>query len=239
MYLAYGSYTHASGEVQLQISRQSTYGENGIRRGSLVRWTIDGRLHAADIASLTTAIAALETAYSVDGYNLALYNDDASLTAHTLISSTSLSGVKIVSLDYPSGDGSQYTTYRDYRITAEAEYSVSSSNILNWNETLSFSGGGPLVVWLPALTGPPQRQIARQQTTYKCQQSGTATGLASYPAAAPPLFGPDVEHVSQRQFSLGTPRLTARGLGTEFPVSWSYSFESSSPLFGLPSTRIN
>ena len=234
MYLRYGSYTHAQNEPAVQIGKQAVFSRRGYRRAVRETWRIVGVLHAADQPGLTSAIAALRSAYNVNGLNLGLYLDDGlTLTDHSLNSALALGGTRVTALDFPSGSGAEYSTFRSYSISVEAEFPDTSLNLLDFSETLAFEGtGGPRLVFLDTLEGLPQQQIARQCTTYRARQEGRATGLTSYPPVAPPIW-PAAELQDQRRLTLRAPRRTVNNL-TEFVAEWTYVFESISPLAGLP-----
>jgi hypothetical protein len=134
-------------------------------------------------------------------------------------------------LDYPEGDGAEYTTYRTYNISLEAEY-LTQLGVESYTETYDFSGGGEAWVMVETITGPPLRQTVRQQTPYRCTQSGSSVGGGARPSPPPPAF-PSVEHVNERRITYGTPQFLRNG-NIQYPLSWSYSFESATPLFALP-----
>ena len=231
MILRYGSYTHADAEVSVSINKTPTFNGIGQRKGYAERWTVQGILHAADAASLRTALDSLESAYSVDGLDLVLYASDGSSVRHAMRNNGSPQGVRITDFGYPEGDGAEYTTYRTYQFTAEAEY-VTNLALDTYSESYEFSGGGERWVLIETITGPPIRQTTQQQTPYRCRQTGNAVGTGGRPAVPPPAF-PSAEHTDQRQITYGTPQYLRNG-NTMYPVSWSYSFESPTPLFALP-----
>ena len=234
MFLRYGSYTHAQNEPAVQIGKQAVFSRRGFRRAVRETWRIVGVLHAADQPGLTAAIAALRSAYNVNGLDLGLYLDDGvTLTDHALSSAAALGGTRVTALEFPSGKGAEYSTFRSYSISVEADFPDTSNNLLDFSETLSFEGtGGPRMIFLDTLEGLPQQQIARQRTTYRARQEGRAVGLATYPPVAPPIW-PSAELQDQRRLSLRAPRRVAGNL-TEFAAEWTYVFESVSPLAGTP-----
>jgi hypothetical protein len=234
MFLKYGSYTHAQNEPAVQISKRAVFSPRGFRRAVRETWRIVGVLHAPDQPSLTAAIAGLRSAYNVNGLDLALYLDDqVTLTDHVLSSAASLGGTRVTALEFPTGVGAEYSTFRSYSITVEADFPDVSNNLLDFSETLSFEGtGGPRVVFLDTLEGLPQPQLAQQRTTYRARQQGRAVGLAGYPPVAGPIW-PAAEMQPARRLALRSPKRVAGNL-TEFVVEWSYVFESPAPLAGLP-----
>ena len=73
------------------------------------------------------SIDELENAYTNEGSDAGLYQDDGSgnigvKTPHFLDSSLSIGGVKIQSLTYPQGDPSEYATKRTFAITLFADF---------------------------------------------------------------------------------------------------------------------
>jgi hypothetical protein len=236
MFLRYGSYTHAQNEPAVQIGKRALFSPRGYRQSVRETWRIVGVLHAGDQPGLTAAIAALRSAYNVNGLDLGLYLDDgATPTDHVLSSGASLGGTRVTSLAFPIGAGAEYSTFRSYSITVEADYPDTSNNLLDFSETLSFEGtGGPRLVFLDTLAGLPQPQIARQFTTCRARQQGRAVGQATYPPVSPPIW-PTAELPDQRRLTLRSPKRIAASL-TEYVAEWTYVFESVSPLIGAPNS---
>ncbi len=234
MFLRYGAYTHAQNEPAVQIGKRAVFSRRGYRQAVRETWRIVGVLHAADQPGLTSAIAALRSAYNVNGLDLGLYLDDGvTLTDHALVSGNTLGGTRVTALEFPTGTGAEYSTFRSYSITVEADFPDTTQNLLDFSETLSFEGnGGPRMVFLDTLVGLPQQQIVRQQTTYRARQEGRAVGQATYPPVAPPIW-PAAELPDQRRLILRSPRRVASNL-TEFVAEWTYVFEAVSPLAGGP-----
>lgn len=235
MYLKVGTYSHAIGEVGLSISKQVER-VNGVPRATIERWTISGRLQADDQAGVSAAIQQTLAAY-VDGVDFTFFFDDGSESAHKLTSANCVGGTRIiVPPSFPEGRGAEYSTYRNWQAVVEAETLEFASAIVSWNETISFEGGGPEYVFLPVLNGPPIKQLARQQTSYRAVQQGDAVGLHGYPTAPAP-FWPADEHLHLRQIVPGSPKKTGRPphmTYTDYPIRWTYVFEAAGPFIGLP-----
>jgi hypothetical protein len=239
MYLKYGTYQHAAGEASVVISKQGIFSEAGLPRGIRERWDIQGRLQAASQAALTAAINALSAAYAVQGLNVGFYFDDGSPTSHQITSANTNGGVRVVvPPSFPEGKGAEYSTFRTYSLAIEAEWLDPAATLIGWNERLQFSGGGPQFAFLQPINGSPLKQLLRQQTPYRATQSGEATGCYSYPTPALPLW-PDAEHIHQRALHYDLPkRMGPPGSATytQYKVTWSYHFESATPLVGLPTS---
>lgn len=238
MILKYGSYQHSDGECKLSIQRQAIRANSGIPVSTVVRWEVEGMLlpsvGATDpVSELTTKILALETAYKQIGVDAYLLTSGGASTAHSLRAAESIGGVNVVvPPHFPDGSGADYATYRRYSLALEAEFAIGGGDngtILEWQETVQVTGGLPQYVWTRPIVGPPQRQIARQQTTYRAIQSGIAVGYVRRPVPPQPLWPGAIMNRST-----GTMAPRAKGNGfVEFGVQWSYEFESAEPLIGV------
>lgn len=239
MYLKYGDYQHASGEVSVVISKQGMFSDAGLPRGVRERWDIQGQLQAASPAALTAAIDALSAAYAVQGQDAGFYFDDGTPSSHRIDNASANGGVRVVvPPSFPQGKGAEYSTYRNYTLSLEAELLDPEATILTWHERLNFVGGGPQFAFLQPINGLPVKQLLRQATPYRATQSGEAIGYQAYPAPAAPLW-PDAEHLDQRELHYELPKrmgLAANATYTEYKVSWSYHFEAATPLLGLPTS---
>lgn len=243
MILAYGNYRHALGEASLAIRRETLFGPAGVPRALRERWTIHGMLQADSPIELTTAIAELEAAYTVGDQSATLFlPDGVTPTAHRLDTSQALGGVRVARRpSFPRGAGSEYATYRSYTIELEAEFANHGSEaaLLDWHETVSFSGGGPRWAYLATLAGAPIQQTLQQQTPYRATQSGLAVGHFGYPQPADPLW-PSAWHQDQGGVWRELPRRVGSGphaADLEYAVRWTYEFESASALLGTPTPR--
>lgn len=233
LYLSYGSYNHPEGEVTVRFRQRPLLSDVGLRIGDTHTWDISGVLQGSSVGDLTTKINALVAAYSRNGENIGLFETGGIPTAHYLNSNASQSGVKIISgPDFPDSSGGEYANKRSYEISVEADFVTSGvSNIVSWSETLSFSGGGPLEVYVTVLRGPPQKQRLAQTTPYRVIQQGNAVGLLRAPSIPKPLF-PGAQ-MRLPEITETTPEFKD-GKVQNFAISWSYEFQSPTPLIGHP-----
>ena len=136
MIYRYGSYSHANNEVEVQIAQRGIRSARGFVQFIRHTHEITGKLQAANQAALTAAINSLKTAYSTDGLNAGLYLDDgATATSHVLISALAIGGVRVVAgPNFPAGTGAEYSTFRTYRITLQADYPNTNAELLEWEE---------------------------------------------------------------------------------------------------------
>lgn len=237
--LKYGNYTHQPAECELSTDAEAIYSQGGIIVGQVIRWDIQGFLHADTKAQLTSALADLEAAYSIQGQDAIFYLDDSSTpTHHALRSSNTVDGVRVVRPPhFPEGKGAEYTTFRRYSIGLEATYHTNfSTNILAFYESVSFRGGGPRDDFLLTLEGLPQEQRLNQYTVFEATQEGSAIGQLLYPNPPDPLWpanlsnkwAPPTKKTPKRYGPPGQPRYR------EWEISWNYQFKSAVPLLGDP-----
>ena len=230
MYYAYGSHTHDDGECTATITREGLVSDCGKPYGYRERWELRGRLQADTQAELSAAIGTLEAAYERHGKDMGLYDDDGAVTSHLLDSSASRGGTRVVRRPfYPDGRGAEYSIFRNYVVVVEADFLDNQFDLLSWAETIRAWGGGPRFVLLECLTGPPQKQLVQEQTTYDAIQTGRAIGNDTYPVPPAPLW-PAEEHSDQRDIHREVP---SDNSGRKIIV-WAYTFESIAPLVGLP-----
>lgn len=233
MFFKYGFYSHAENEVLLTTQKRPVYSARGLRQATRVTYQLSGQILSDSASNLAVSIAALESAYSVDGYSFGLFYGDGSATSLYVNSADTLGGTRVVAgPEYPKGDGSEFATSRTYTITLEADYPATVDPLLDYRETVSLFGGGQSFVHLQTLTGPPQKQIVAQQTVYRAEQSGSSIGYGIWLPPPAPLW-PYAELQPQRRISRTSPRVTGRSV-SEFLTEWSYAFESATPLVGFP-----
>jgi hypothetical protein len=241
MFLKYGTYTHAADECSLVVTRTPRFNEGGQVVSVIEQWQISGFIQAATQAALTTALAALKTAYATNGLDLTLFlNDGVTPTHHAIANADTLGGVRVVSApSFPMGRGAEYGGFRSYTVALEAEIPVSgyAALLVFFEETLSFSGGGSRFVHLQTLTGNAQKQTVAAATPYRATQEGISVGYAASPSIPGPLWVAD-EMRDQRRINYRSPK--RRGpVGapayTEYESTWSYQFESVNALSGSPS----
>lgn len=234
MQLKWGTYAFPAGGVKVTSRQQIVRDSAGVPWKEVRSITADGYLEAVGQAACTTAQLALEAELAKPFKDLIFYRDDGGQSATLLTNADSITGVVIS--DGPNFQdvmGPEYVTQRHFVFTAEADYFVTRHNgILDWTETVSTSGGGPLFVCKPAIEGPPQRQMVYQQTPCVASQSGYAVGSVGYPVPPGPIWSfalknsPDIKRTAPKKMGLSG--------YTEWRIDWSYTFEWPFPLFGLP-----
>lgn len=236
MQLKYRNHEHADDEVGVTMKQETLWSERGRAHATRHTWTIQGQLIGnATQAEITTAIQALEDAYSVDGGDLTLYlSDGTTVSAHRLRSRDTIGGVKIVQRpSFPKGDGAEYAAgcMRTYEIVAQADFPIWSENLLAWHQAFSIRGiaGAEKWVLVPTLNGSWQRQTVNARTPMFVIQKGFAVGQFRYPIPAAPLFSAVFEHGEQRLIDKDDPQRIGTDL-TNYRINWQYTFESNTPI---------
>jgi hypothetical protein len=238
-YLFYGNtnYFHAQNEPQVVIATSAKFNNRAIVEYVREVWNIKGVIHGTnnDTASTVAALVALEAAYSFNGFDLILYEDDQKTILHKLLTSPALGGTRVTSPPhYPIGDGAELSTFRNYAITVEADYPNTANNILDYYDTLELEGdGGPRYVNLETDAGQPQLQVTRQQTVYRARQQGRSEGLFDYAPVAPPIFQRPILQGAQTRIKFTSPKRVGNSKAY-FVAEWSYFYESPVPIGGLP-----
>ena len=182
----------------------------------------------------------MKAAYFVHGKDIALLYDDGTLSNHFILSALCRGGTRVVRQPtFPEWQGAEAGTQRTYSIVVEGEVLDKSVTIGSFHERLSFNGGGPMFAHLQPLQGLPQKQLIYESTPYQVSQDGEAVGIYSYPVPPGPIWPSALkENPRIRQ---GQPRRSGpvgKPFYTDFPISWSYRFESALPLVGKPNVWI-
>ena len=235
MYLKYGDYTHGFGETAIAISAEAILDQNGLSFERRERWDVGGELQAASQADLTTAILALQAAYSSHGKDLRLLLADGSTdSAHKLLTAQCVGGTMVrVPPSFPQGTHGQYSTFRSYNLAVEGivRFGVPQS-LRQWDETIEFQGtGGPRMVVHEIRNGPPIVEIVSQATPIAAVQSGTAVGYDGYPAFPAPIWPDMLDHPN-----VAKARIEPQPVGTgasralrNWTIRWLYPYIFAAP----------
>lgn len=195
---------------------------------------VDGWLTGSGQSAISSAMRTLQSALAVPYRDLILYQDDGAESATIMKNAGSITGVVITrGPDFPENRGSEYATTRYFTFTAECEYPLPNAGtvLLEFQETLTFSGGGPLYVCKRAINTGPQRQLVCPQDAYRVVQQGRSVAFAVTPVYPPPTWpfalkqAPDIKRISPGR--LGPSQVN-------IGVEWTYMFESVTPLVGAP-----
>jgi hypothetical protein len=235
MQLKWGSYGFEANTSLIATRREVLWNAGGQAYADRRSFDVQGVLTASGQAALSIATAELEAALLVQNAALILYQDDGVTPSATFLLPTgSTTGVRVTrGPNFESTQGPEYATERKFTCTFEAEYALTSNRLtlLEFTESITFSGGGPLYSCVPALQGPPIRFRLYDQTPYRAIQKGSATGYLDYPVIPGPIWPAALKQA---------PEITPTGpkrqgqAHTGFVTSWVYEYESPFPLAGNP-----
>jgi hypothetical protein len=236
MILQIGAITRPNNEAVVVPSYTPIYDLTRRVEAMRIRWEITGRVVNYPVAtqSITSnEIRTLETAFKSINPRCALLADDRSSTPYVLDPSQLLQGPYLVDYTFPTSEAEVYATGLAYRVSLEAVQWVGASgtDLLEFNEEVSEDPGGTTYVYVGGAVNLAERQVGFRQKSYKYTQSGSATGLLTYPQIPPPIW----------PFALlSAPRTVKRGainkgtVDTGFPITWEYSYEWPVKLYGNP-----
>ncbi|MBT7069645.1 MAG: hypothetical protein HN975_01990 [Anaerolineae bacterium] len=240
MQLKYGSYTHANGEVGLNISRDVIFTTDGFPSSIRETWVIEGKLLPTESQSVNSLIAGLSSAYSYDGYDLGLYDNGARTNLY-LLSNDCISGTQVTQHpSFPTSQGAALVTNLPYKIMVRGDRPSDVANrwvnngveLVSWQETLTRMGGGPLSGHIETLYTRPVPQQFRRHTIYYLTQAGSAVGRYDYPNFPRPIW-PGAMTEAPSEVRISPSRLPGGGY-ENYTIQWQYRFESSVPLLGGP-----
>lgn len=235
MRLKYRNYTHPAGTVAVAITQQGLFTPAQHWWATRHVWQITATITGSSAATVDTAVREMQSAYSVQGGDLLLLLPDGTPSTHQLLNASCHGGTRVMGGSFPDGRGAEGVTYRTVQVTVEGDVPLSTANLasqlMSFSESVQTSGGGPRFGHLESVTGRPQKQRLRRFTTVRAVQSGQAVGLYAYPTVPTPIW--PGQQVEQAQIRRQTPKRVGSDQ-IEYPVTWSYRFESSFPLIGTP-----
>ena len=217
-----GSYSFGEETTAMQISTKYVYDSRGRPDKQEQSWQIKAMPQATTQAEITTAINAIVTAMANDGGTLTLYNNDG-----TTSSSHAVTNCRTQSINYPEGTGAEYAANgrRTIEITVTGYADITKDDdIVSFQESLSFSGGGSRYSMVETLFGIPKKYTDTVNTIYRATQQGSAVGKTSYPTPPGKLF-PGQEVTANPRISKNHSYNEAGE--TRFSISWTYEYASA------------
>ena len=235
MHVQYGSYQHDPGEVMLAVTKETLWTDDGLPYAVRERWNLSGMLVGDSEADIDAKVAAMDTAYSTSGQDLIVKLTSGGDTRMALRSADCIGGTRVVSPPaFPENRDAAYVTFLPYTVAVEGVVALPNTErvVISFAETITKSGGGPRYGVIETIAGLPVRQKLRNYTTFRAQQSGSATGLFAMPLVPPPLWPQAL--VEAPEIRTDPPRVHRSGKAgyTHFTVHWNYRFESPLPLVG-------
>jgi hypothetical protein len=150
--------------------------------------------------------------------------------------------VRIVQGPDFQGDRGQaeYAAQRQFAFRAEVERVSPNrdTDLVSFQETLSYAGGQPMRTMCRAVNRPPIDQVTWPYTEFTCVQSGSAVGLLAWPFGGPnigpPLRFPAVLLREAMKVDPSGPDRVGPTTYKNYSVRWSASFASALPLIAAP-----
>lgn len=237
MRLRWNGYLFDDNEVTFTITRRANYSPRGRRVSTHHVWWVEGVKMAADAANLTAALLALEAAM-MDGGDLEFFDNNGTLTAHSMTSAGTINGIQVMGpVQYPGGNGrfwgsgTEYVNKRTYRVGFQADVLTSEDDLFSFRETLTGIGnGGPLNIWQESLLGSPQLQTPKAFTKTRLIQQGESVGVTSYQPYGAPVYGAPYYRNDLGRTSHDSPRKQNRNVDLLWPRRWLYVFEGPTAL---------
>lgn len=190
---------------------------------------------AAAIADIKTKMDALWAAYAIQEQDLVLYNPSGSPTHHNYPTASTVGGMRVISPpSFNDPKGVELVTKASWTATLQGifPYANPAVAVQSFEESIQFEGGGWKVGHLETKIGPPVKQTLRLQTPYRATQRGSAVGKYAYPTRPNPIWPTELLQPNP-VITYGTPK-RIRSDYVDWQISWSWSFESASPLIAYP-----
>jgi hypothetical protein len=227
LFVRVGPATFPAGTVEWVPSTRTVFDAYGEPATRVQRLELRGDIQGTGVKDVAAKCGQLRAIYNRQFVDLALLDDDGTIL-ESLVNATSLTGVRLLELTFPDARGGQFTTYRSFVLVAEASYPASAGTIIvEWTQTVSKRGGGPMFSFLRCKKGPAVRILENEQTEYTATQRGVAAGLLPNPQPPRPLWpGALIPALTEIEYD-DPVFVDGRNV---WRVSWSYVFGSESPL---------
>lgn len=229
-----GNYgTHAFDNNAIVIGSRCAVLKNrgGEMYARLYQFDVEGYISGTSQATITTAMNAVDTALARPFQDFIFYHDDSTESHFSLDNNSSISGVTVT--DGPNWvkepRGANFVTMMKFTFTVSAEYPLGNTQnlLLEFNESVTFEGGGPRFAVRDCLNAAPMKQQMRVATVYRAVQQGMSVGYRKYPNPPPPLWPAAL--LEAPKLEKKSPTLKGRDY-EGFGITWSYSFASPGPL---------
>lgn len=221
----WGSYSHPANEINLvNIDVRNHHSGRGQLHNVLFTYYLRGEICDDSTADITSRIAEIESAYSVEGQDCGLYIDASTPTQHVLTNNhpNNLSGNRIIQRpSFPEGGPTEYATGRTYSIIIQALFASPESQVIEYQESVEFYGdcGADVEVWHP-IRGAPRLYQRSERTAQRIVQRGHSVGFNGYAEPFGPLY-PQYEHRNKRYWKRGSPIFRGRQF-TNWPMEWAF-----------------
>jgi hypothetical protein len=242
MLFRYGSYTHPAGRAGVTVQRQALRNEAEQYMGFTETWDVNLQLISrqsteaaarADIKAQHEAVAA----QLYDDRDATVFFPNGTTRSHLYrpVSSTT-GGIQVDNYSPAPNDyqGASGVTYSSLTFTLRCVVPAANSRLMlvSFEETVEVSPAGRKIGHLETKIGIAQPQTLRQHQIWRYRQTGSAVGFHVRPSVPPPIWPGNLVN-SAPQVTFGHPK-RIKNAYINWPISWSYDFESALPLIGVP-----
>lgn len=243
MYVQYGAYQHPPGEANLiNFAVRPVLSPRGFKKTNIVVAQIAGEIciqPGQTPADISSRVATLIDALSVDGQDFGLYLEDGTPTPHFMYGEgeDSLTGNQIVSYDFPASHNGEFTTGRAFQYTVRNEFFSPERFILEYEETIEHTGtSGPITRWFNNRYYPPTYRLLHHSSVQQIVQTGHSVGVTGYILPPPPILGFPYEMLDMRHIKrVGPQRYPLDFIG--YRTEWRYTFQFPGVFPAFPSVR--
>jgi len=238
--LTYGTYQHAVKTVTPRVTSVPLYTPRGEVYAIRQTVTIAGEVGGDDTHAVRDAVEELIAAYSTDGKDLVWsLMDDSQTPDVALISSRCIGGTRVIQRpSFTAGEGGEYSNYRKYEVVVQGDVRIKDQDIprvWSYSQTIQRTGtGGPVYRHVPLKHERWQRQQSRRYSLVRIVQTGTIAGTHAHLRPPAPRWPHALLAESVTVTESEQPALWINGIGVGWETSWSYTFESATPLSGAP-----
>lgn len=217
MNISYNGYLHDPAECEIEQITSIARNPDGGVDYKTVTTTITGKIYTV-LGDIDAKIRAMMLAYSVDGGNFICALPNGQDTVHSIYDSQTMDGVRVVQPpSFPVGGGAEYSSFRTYQIVLEARFQVANSpEVISFTETVTYRGGGPRVILIETINGPPVRQVTNQMSVATCIQSGQIVTSTRYSSIIPPPIYPQFIIPTETEISRTSPTVIRKSRGGYF-----------------------
>jgi len=182
----------------VQVKHTPNRVNNSLLRLMVITHTVTGKLRASSQSELHNMIGAFESVFT-SSYpsEVGLFFENGSPTKHIIRTSATLDGIKVIDgPNYPNGQGAEYSLFRTVQFTLQAEVKDVNRDLVQFQETISVSGGTRPSAWLLPADGslPIRQRLVR--VPFTITQSGSAETY-SPTFAFPGAMGEEPDEISQ------------------------------------------
>lgn len=208
----------------IQVQHRPVRLGNSLLHMMVITHNVTGKIRAATQSELHQQIGAFEAAFRQSYVDqVGLFFDSGAPTHHVIQTRATLDGIKLIDgPSYPQGTGAEYSVFRTVSFSLQAEIKNTSLNMINFQESLTITGGTRPSAWLiPAdeQIWPIRQRLPR--VPYVITQSGSAETY-SIAFSFPDFLGEEPDEISKTNSG---PEYSGGKLATR-RWQWSYRWST-------------